>query len=182
MIEAINNKELGNPEGKDGEHAINTFKQYTKVLSAWEKAQMPIKMTPEDASEVLDLVGKFKTEGFPLSQEGNTWFVQAMLTHQLRCWEKLHKDIAKNLESEPSSAVGKKLATQWRELLSEHCMGGSIEFFFGMNLIMQAAQTKTALASSADPHGPAKTETVEALKLLRDPLAVNWIEKALKAS
>ncbi|KKQ32711.1 MAG: hypothetical protein US49_C0006G0162 [candidate division TM6 bacterium GW2011_GWF2_37_49] len=183
-IESINAGKLGDPEGPAGEDAVKAFLKYTKALVAWETTTKKAsrKVTLADATELLELINKFKTEGMPLNADGNMWLAKAQIAHQLRCWEQLHKDITENLDANPDGAVGNKLANQWRELVAQSCMWGSIEFFFGVKLLMDAAQAKAQIHVPAMLTPEQQKIVQDNLGLLCDPMALSWIEKALKAN
>ena len=177
-IELINSKQFGNPEGPDGERVIKIFNKYSQVQVMWAKTKKSKKMTKSDATELLETIKKFKAEGMPLNPEGNLWFAKAIVAYRLRCWEQLHKDITKNLDADPESAAGKKLAEQWRELIADSCAGGSKDFTFGMTLLMNAAREKLEMQDKTEI--TPKPEIAQYAKMAVDPMALSWIEKALR--
>ena len=119
-----------------------------------------------------------------LSPEGNVWFAKALVTYRLQCWEQLHKDITKNLDADPEGKVGDKLAAQWRDLISDTCMGAQKDFFFGITLLMDTAKAKVDLNDKTKIKASSKIkdkkEIVQYAKILLDPMALSWIERALK--
>jgi len=183
-IEMINSGKLGDPEGPDGQHVAKVFLKMSQAQAKWEAATKTTKkMTKADASDLLETIETFKIKGIPLSTEGNAWFARALVAHQLQCWEQLHKDITKNLDADSESETGKKLAKQWRELILNHCIGGgSKDFHFGVMLLMNAAQDKVKLEDHI-VRTPTQTQRVaQNAKIMLDPMALSWIEKALRAN
>jgi len=187
MVEAINAGKLGDPEGPDGERAAKIFLAYTKASAAWGATQKALQETTIQDVQEAAAFGKMAGEmiakgGGPLSGEGNKWFIQARIAYRLRRFDDLYQDIKKHLEADPESAMGKKLAARWCELIAEDCMGGTIEFFFGMKLLTEAVQTKIALLGQ-DASTPEQRLSIvqNGLKMISDPMVVFWIEKALKA-
>jgi DNA-binding transcriptional MerR regulator len=182
-IEAINSLKLGDPEGPDGRKAVTAFLANQKALTAWEKHKEKLTATQEDAEEMMALIDKFKTEGIPLSPEGNMWLAKALTAYWLHTWENLHQEITKNIHEDPAGAVGQKIVTQWREIISNQCMGATLDFFLGMTLLREAAQSKVVLQDpqaqkSLQEQGP---EMIKCAPMMLDVMALSWIDKALKA-
>ena len=183
-ITQINSGQLGDPEGPDGQRIIDVFSKLQKAQLAWEaKTKVTHKVTRADADELLETISTFKTKGIPLSPEGNAWFAKALAAHQLRSWEKLHQGIIKNLEEDPAGWAGEKLAKQWRELLTDQCAGAPNDFFLGFMLIMDSVRNKVIQQNpeAAQQLAQEMTKAGQDLKLLQDPMAIDWIMKALKA-
>ena len=95
----------------------------------------------------------------------------------------LHQEIIKHLDEEPSSEVGGKFAKQWRELLADQCAGAPNDFHLGFMLIMDAVRSTVELQNRAiaQPLAQEMAKTAQDLKLLTDPMSIDWIMKALKA-
>jgi len=171
---------LGDPEGPEGECMVKDFLAFSQAIKMFEDAQVSKKMVSEDAADVLKTAYKFKVEGTPLSTEGNIWFSKALTAHRLRAWDELYQSIAKNLNTDPKDEAGKKVATKWRNLIAEHCMGAPEDYFLGIMLLIESANTKIQLEEQAKlPSGGEKLLTNA--KILGDPMALDWILKALKS-
>ncbi|HJM68815.1 MAG TPA: MerR family transcriptional regulator, partial [Candidatus Babeliales bacterium] len=144
-IESINGMQLGSPEGPEGERVVKTFLEFSKALIKWEEKNKSQKLTQSAASDLLKMVKELKAKGIPLSSEGSIWFAKALIVHRLRCWDQLHKDITKNMNADPEGEAGKKLAKKWRDLVAEHDIGDSKDFFFGTMLLIESARGKVEL-------------------------------------
>lgn len=179
----INNTQLGDPEGPEGEQAIKIFTEYMKACHTWNQAQqINPKTIQQDAADAFDLGQKLGTKEItPMSQEFSLWFAKAQIAHRWRLWENLHEEIRKNLDTAPESEAGKKLATQWRDVVSAHFPAQSPQDFqIGQMLIGQDLQQKIALQGPKAP-GEAQSMVMETMKkMLGDPMATIWIEKALR--
>ena len=183
-IAQINSGQLGDPEGTDGQRVIDVFLKLQKAQLAWEaKTKANHKVTKADADELMETISSFKTKAIPLSTEGNVWFARALSAYRLRQWETLHQEIIKHLDEEPSSEVGGKFAKQWRELLADQCAGAPNDFHLGFMLIMDAVRSTVELQNRAiaQPLAQEMAKTAQDLKLLTDPMSIDWIMKALKA-
>ncbi|HJZ24071.1 MAG TPA: MerR family transcriptional regulator [Candidatus Babeliales bacterium] len=183
-VEALNHNKLDNPEGPEGERVIKTFLAFSQANMEWGKEynQAKQRMTQDDAGEINTLIAKhvdcFKTqskEGAVLNFEGSMWFTKALIAHQLRGWQEIYQEISKNLDADPESNVGKKLATKWRDFIAEHTMGGNTDFFLGTKLLMESANSKAVLSGQAAP------QLFDDMKLLKDLIAMDWINRALQA-
>lgn len=173
-VESINNMQVGDPEGPDGERIAQAFLKFQKALLTWEKETKANakKMTKEQADKLLKNIEKFRTEGIPFNAEGNAWFAQALAAYRLRQWVHMYQEIAKNLDATPEGEVGKKLAKQWRDLVAENCWGEK-DMVLGHLFMMDAFRTK-ALRKTQQP-------MTEDLKGCSDPMGIDWILKALTA-
>jgi DNA-binding transcriptional MerR regulator len=182
-IKAMNGGQLGDPEGPDGERAVNAFLKLLHVQAKLNAAGATEKMSKKDAAEMVQNIQKRMALGVPLSLEGSTWYARAVNAYHLRRWDKLYQDIAKNLDADPESEIGKKLAQQWREVVAENCPGGgSIDFHFGHTLLMNTVRDKSALQEASGivqtPEEKQKT-ILNDLKMMSDPRATMWMLMAL---
>ncbi len=76
------------------------------------------------------------------------------------------------------SAVGRKLAKQWRERVLEQSMSEDTDFAYGCALLLDAARMRAGLKDSAKyPKTPFDKNDV---KMLLDPMALDWIMRALR--
>lgn len=185
-VEAVNSGTLGDPEGPDGERVINAFLDLMKANKKLEAAKSSIKMTKEDAAEISESAGTVLAKGIPFKPEGNRWFTQALVAHRIRSWNTLFQEIVQNIGAAPEGDAGKKMAALWRERLVEQSMNDNIDFHYGFMLLMDAVQTKQAfknlpvVAAEAPPQ-VANQAVTEDLAFMRNPMAVDWIERALRA-
>ena len=183
-IEQMNNGQLGDAEGPEGQRIYKVFLELRRVQVKYDeaiknKAKM---MTKEDASELLQFIDKALREGIPLNKEGTLWFAKAQIAYSLNCWKNLYEEIQKNLEADPEGAAGKKLATQWRKIIEDNCWGSN-DFFLGFKLLMESAKAKAELKSQRETSAfspEVVQEMANDIKMLRDPMATNWILKALE--
>jgi len=150
-------------------------------LQKFKKTKPSKKMTKSEASDLLNFIEKSRTEGIPLSKEGNIWFANALTAYRLQCWENLYKEIIKNLDADPEGNIGKKLAAKWRGVISQHVVG-SKDFYLDSKLLMESAQTKVGLQDSATITPEQRQKMMQdSLKMLLDPMVISWIEIALRS-
>jgi DNA-binding transcriptional MerR regulator len=188
-IESINTGQLKDHEGQEGKKAVDAFSKMTQAKVAWEATALKNeKMTKESATDLLETIEQFKTKEISLSLEGQMSFAKALTAQRLQCWDTLHQDIIKNLDAAPEGQAGKKLAKQWRDLVAEHCIGGGPnDFHFGVNILMETARGKVELQDLTEQSPEQKQQNAlkgqrmaDAAKILRDPMALDWIFRALK--
>ncbi len=187
--ELINNKQLGDPEGPDGEQAVKVFTDYMQACNAWTKTQQmtwdkikQINTIQKDAADAFAFGQKIATkEIMPMSPEFSLWFAKAQITHRWRLWERLHEEIGKNIDADPESEAGKKLAAQWREVISAHFPAEAPQDFqIGQMLMGQDLGQKVALQGPKAP-GEAQSMVMDTMKkMMGDSMAILWIEKALR--
>ena len=181
MIIKINNQKVGDPEGADGKKAVEICLELSKAIMESEKTTEYKKVSSKQATDLLTSIDKFRSEGIPLNPEGNMWFAKAQTAYHLECWNKLYKEIIKNIDSDPSGQKGKTIANKWRELILQHCNGSPIDFCFGTKLLMQTAQSKLALKNLPEQTPEEKQQIFkDNTKMLMDPVAMHWISTALK--
>ena len=161
LFTAINSGKLGDPKGPDGTRAVEAFLEFQKFSAMLDAQKANKKITEAEAQEIVEYAKRNVAGEGALNKEGSIWFGQAMIEYQLQLWTKLHKDISNNLNIDPESAVGKKIAEQWREILAMNCMGSTIDMMFGIQILH-------------------KMHPQKATELCLDPMAIQWIDKALK--
>ena len=177
--ESINSMQLGNPEGPEGERAVKDFLAFSQAIEMFKNTEKSEKMTEANASDLLKTAYKFTIEGTALSSEGNVWFAKAIIAHRLHSWDELYQTIAKNLKADPEGEVGKKVAQKWRNLIAEHCMGAPEVFTLGIMFIIESANAQVQLTKETKL--PTAQHLYDNAKILHDPMALDWILKALKA-
>ena len=182
-LKAMNSGQLGDPEGPDGQRAVESFLQLMQAQAKLNAGAIkPVEMTKEDADEMSQYIQKCLSQSIPLNPEACSWFARAMNAHKLRRWQTMYQDITKNLEADPESEIGKKLAQQWRDVVAEHCQGGGpIDFHFGTTLLVNTLRDKAELqkASGIEQTPEQKQELLNGFKMMQNPMAIMWIFKAL---
>lgn len=142
-------------------------------------------ITQEDAAELLEYIKTCQAKAIPLTPEGAKWFGLANAAHRLRRWQAIFQEITHNLDTAPEGDAGKKLAAQWRELLAQQSMSDNLEFNYGFMLLMDAAKTKQALTGQSAGFTTSEYITNQAdigdLKFMGNPMAIDWMMRALKA-
>ncbi len=175
-VEAMNVGKLGDPEGPEGERIMKIFLKCRDAAFKYGSSIKHKKMTEQDASDLTKYINKCISEGIPFTPEGAMWNAKAIHASRLRFWGQLYQEIKKNLDNDPEGEMGKKVAKQWREFLATQCFGMTVEYALGTKLLLESVQTKFALRQEPFPVQAEETQ------LLRDILALVWINNALKAS
>ena len=184
-IELMNNMQLGDPEGPEGERFAKIFTTYLKITREYEEKHKDDKYKKISNSKVLQETKELISKGIPLSKEANMWFAKALVTYRLNQWKKVYQDIVQNLDSDPKGAKGKKIAQEWREIVDGQRIA-SQEFSLGIMLWQEAALGKSRLMpekqskqESSDSQFLIRECKVKNIELFLNPSAVHWLQTAL---
>lgn len=185
-VESINNMQLGDPQGPDGERMAKAFTEFLKISvsnKSYKDMQLPNKDMEHEIKETIK--NKYK---IMLNLEGNLWFAKALTAHRLKRWENIYQDIVKNLSSEPEGPKGKKIAEQWRNLINEHTGWAPPEFNLGMQFWQDLEKSQPALqkaekASTFVPDIDAIMKQAQTgyKAFAFNPSAITWIIRALES-
>ena len=172
-IETINSMTLGDPEGPEGERIINLFIDITKKTKESMDRQRKLN------SDILRSIKEGSVTELPLSPEGNMWLAKASLAYYLKRWEQIYQDITKNLNTDPKSSMGKKIAQRWRELVNEQFIGTPPELAIGAMIWQETAQQMDELQKHPAPLSVQEQVKQVHVELFFNPEALSWIEEAL---
>lgn len=173
IIEQINNKQLGDPEGPDGERIISFILDVTKKMKRYFSEHMKL------GSSILKSIQSGQLTQLEITPEGANWLARAQLSYWLKRWDGLYNNIVANLENNPQGKEGEVLAQEWRNLINEHLAGGSRDYLMGIILWQEAARQGEEI--KAQTHVPSPQEMIKKchIKLLFHPEASFWINQAL---
>jgi len=182
LIEQINNKELGDPEGPQGQTTVKTY------LDILKKTKDSFSEQRKLSASILRSVRQGTISNTPLTAEGNIWIAKASLAYWLDKWDALYKEIGKHVTSDPTGTTGKKIAAAWRNLIDEQFLGTSPvsgtspSLAMGTILWQEIARQKTEITELKTV--PSTQEQIKKIQvpLFFDPEALEWIETALDAS
>lgn len=176
IIEKINNKELGDPEGSDGELVAKFMYDLAKKLKAIFAEQLKFN------SGLIADIQSGKISQFQTTPEGTLWLSKAMLSYKLKGWNTLYDTIVENLKSDPRGKIGKKIVDEWIRLINEYFSMGSRVFLTGILLWQDTAKQHhefKGLKKMLSPQEILKQQVH--VKLFFNPEAVSWISQALEA-
>ena len=114
IIDQINNKELGDPAGRDGERVVCFMHDLSKKMKKIFTEQITFN------SSLLEDIKSGKLSQFQTTPEGTLWLSQAMLSYWLKRWDTLYDNIMENIKSDPAGKTGKKIAEEWTGLIDEY--------------------------------------------------------------
>jgi DNA-binding transcriptional MerR regulator len=174
IIEQINNKELGDPTGPDGERIATFFHELAIKMKKIFSKQIKL------SSSLLQSMRSGKLSQLPVTPEGAMWLSKATLTFWLKRWNALYEAILANLQSDPESKVGKKIAKEWTGLVDEYFLKGPHYFFTGILLWQECARQEHELKESTVTLSPKEMVKPYHVKLLFNPEAASWISRALE--
>lgn len=175
MLEKINRKEYGDPEGPDGEAVI----EFQRKLI--EKTKDTITEQRHLGADVLKSMkeGRFASDKW--TPEVSHWLACAGMSYWLKRWNKLYDEIVANLSSDPKGTAGKKIASDWRRLIAQHLCVPPIDLAIGVMLWQELARQDAELKEQKTMPTPEELAKKIHTKLLFNPDALCWIEKALLA-
>lgn len=174
-IVEINQMQLGDPEGPDGERVVKIFYDLVrKTKKSWTQQR-------KFNAGVVRKIKSGQMSELPLTPEGNLWLAKASLAYWLKRWDHVYEEISKNLKQDPAGAIGKKIAKMWRELINDHFMGASPDLAMGAMIWQEEARQQAELAELVTPPTPQEVIKKVRVKFLLDPDAFNWIEAALES-
>lgn len=177
IIDQINNKELGDPAGPDGERVITFMHDFGKKMKELFNQQMKF------GASLLESIQSGKLSQLQATPEGINWLSRATVSYWLKRWEKVYNSIVENLSSDPTGKIGKKVAAEWNGLIDEYFSFGSRPLAIGMILWQEIARQNYQLNQELKEKAiPSPQELVKQLhiKLCFNPEAISWISRALE--
>lgn len=174
IIEQINNKELGDPAGPDGERVAKFMYDLAKKLKAIFTEQLKFN------SGLIKDIQSGKISQFQTTPEGTLWLSQAMLAYKLKGWNTLYDTIVENLKSDPQGKIGKKISEEWTRLIDDYLSMGSRSFLTGILLWQDSARQQDELKGLKEMPSPQEVVKKLHIKLFFNPEAVSWISRALE--
>ncbi|GEM_PF-1259033 len=177
ITEQVNNNELGDPAGPDGERVVRFTHDFAKKLKAQTAQQMKL------GASILASLQSGKLSSLQATPEAINWFSRAHVSYWLKRWNSLYDTIVENVKSDPQGKVGKKVAEQWTGLIDDHFSSVCRPLAIGMILWQEIAKqddelTKESTGSKAMPSVQELAKRMH-VKLMFNPEAISWISQAL---
>ncbi|HXW52639.1 MAG TPA: MerR family transcriptional regulator, partial [Myxococcota bacterium] len=123
--------------------------------------------------------GKFASDKW--TPEVSHWLARAGISFWLKRWDKLYDEIVANLSSDPEGTMGEKIASDWRNLIVQHLCVPPIDLAIGVILWQELGRNDSELKEAKKMPTPEELAKKVYAKLLFNPDALCWIEKALLA-
>jgi DNA-binding transcriptional MerR regulator len=174
IIEQINNKELGDPAGPDGERIVCFMHDLAKKMKEIFSKQLKFN------SSLLGDIQSGKISQLQTTPEGTLWLSRAMLSYWLKRWDTLYNTIVENLQSSPEGKVGKMIAAEWTGLIDEYLSMGTRSFLTGIILWQDIARQDHELKGLKQMLSPQEMVKQVHIKLFFNPEAASWIGRALE--
>ncbi|MBA2652612.1 MAG: MerR family transcriptional regulator [Tatlockia sp.] len=174
IVEEINQKKVGDPEGPDGERIVNF------VYALGKKMKQFFTQNVKLSSSLLESIQSGKLTQLEISPEGYHWLGKATVAYWLKRWNFLYEKIVDNLSSDPKEKVGKELSKDWRTLIDDHMAIGSKDFLTGIMLWQEAARQDQEMKALKTMPSPQEMLEKVHIKLLFNPEAASWISQALE--
>lgn len=174
LIEQINNGEMGDPAGEDGERVVqfmhDLFMKTKKVFSQQVKFN----------SKLLADVQSGKLSHFQTTPEAMLWLSRAKITYWLKRWDAIYDEIVANLTKDPKGKAGKLLADQWNDLINQYTAFGNKAFMIGTLFWNELEKQNNEFAGLKQMPSPQEMVKKVHVKLFYNPDACSWITQALE--
>lgn len=174
IVEQINNKELGDPEGPDGERVMTFVQEVAKKTK--ETFTKQLKLT----SSFMASIQSGKISQLRFTPEGNLWLRRATLSYWLKRWDAVYNNILENLKADPEGKIGKQIAITWKALIDEYFAMGSQSLLVGMMLWQELARQDHELKEYKTILSTQDMVKQFHIKLFFNPEAASWISRALE--
>ncbi len=174
IIEQLNNKELGDPEGAEGEKVAAFMHNLAKKMKALFTQQVKL------SSSLLESIKSGTLTHFEVRLEGTLWLCRATLSYWLKRWDTLYTSIIDHLSSDPEGEIGKKIAREWTGLTDDFMSVGSRSMMTGIMIWQELARQQHELKDLTIMPAPQEMVKQFHIKLLFNPEAASWISRALE--
>ena len=174
IIDEINQKRVGDPEGEDGERIACFMYDLAKKMKKFYSQQLKLGVS------MLKSIQSGQLTQLELTPEGITWISRAFLAYWLKRWDSLYEKIVENLASDPQGKMGKALANEWRVIIDDYFSAGSKDFMTGLVLWQETARQDREIKELKAPQSPQEMLQKMHIKLLVNPEAASWISQALE--
>jgi DNA-binding transcriptional MerR regulator len=173
IIEQINNKELGDPAGPDGERVACFLYDMAKKMRKLFSEQIKL------SSSLMASIQSGKISQLQFTPEGAMWLSRATLSYWLKRWDALYNTIVENLQADPEGTIGKKISGEWNGLIDEYFSMGCRSLLTGMMLWQELARQDHELKSRTTLSTQEMVKQFH-IKLFFNPEAASWISRALE--
>ncbi|MBA3535903.1 MAG: MerR family transcriptional regulator [Tatlockia sp.] len=174
IIEEINNNELGDPEGPDGERVASFMYDLAQKMRKSFTKQLKLN------SSIIASIQSGKLSQLETTPEGTQWLGLASLYYWLKRWDEIYDHILENLKADPKGKVGEKIAAEWTGLLDLYFSMGSRALITGVIVWQDLAKQEHELKELKNMPTPQDLVKRLHLKLFFNPEAVSWISQALE--
>ena len=174
IIDEINQKRVGDPEGEDGERIARFIYELAKKMKKFFSQQLKLGVS------MLKSIQSGQLTQLELTPEGATWMSRAILAYWLKRWDSLYDKIVENLAADPHGKMGKTLASEWRVIIDDYFSAGSKDFMTGLLLWQETARQDREIKALKAPQSPQEMLEKVHFKLLVNPEAASWISQALE--
>ncbi|MFA6527662.1 MAG: MerR family transcriptional regulator [Candidatus Babeliales bacterium] len=172
-VELINSGTLGDPEGPDGQRMVKIFEDLSHKMKNLGGRLRILN------ADLLRSAKEGKLSQFPMTPEGGVWVAKASLAYHLKRCNDSYQDIVQNLSADPEGPVGKRIAAEWRNHVSEAFTGMPRDLGVGLMLWQEMGRQQAALKKQTTPISYEEQIKGIYVPLYFNPEAMAWIEKAL---
>ncbi len=174
LIEEINQQNVGDPEGEDGERIATFMQHLANKMRRFFTEQIKL------SSSIMESIQSGQLTQLELTPEGIHWLSRAMLATALKRWNNLYNQIVDNISSPPEGELGKQLAREWRELIDNFLASGNKDYLIGILLWQNIAHQSHEVSQLKAQSSLQEMLKPWSIKLLYNPDASAWISKALE--
>ena len=174
LIQRINDQEVQDPAGPEGEQAVLFINDLAKKLKIHFSEHIKL------SSSILKSIQSGQLSSLELTPEGQLWLSRAILAHWLKCWGTLYENILENLSQNPEGEQGSIIAHQWQAILNDYFSAGPRAFLPGIIVWNDLSRQQNELEKLTTIPSPKDMLKQVHIPLLLNPEAVAWIGRALE--
>ena len=175
IIDQINKKLVGDPEGTDAERIVSFMQDLAKKMKHFFTQHVKL------SSSLLESIQSGKLTQLEITPEGANWLSRAMMAYWLKQWNELYDKIMANLQQNPTGKAGKILAKEWRDLIESYFSTGPKDFLIGILLWQEVARQDQEIKELKTIPSPQEMIKPYHIKILFNPEASAWISQALES-
>lgn len=174
IVVEINQQKVGCPEGADGERIACFMLDLSRKMKQFFAESIKL------SSSLLKSIQSGQISQMEITPEGAAWLSRAITAYHLKRWDTLYNKIIESLTVSPEGDIGKKLAQEWRGLINDHLSAGNEDFLIGLLFWQEIARQDHEMKEAKTIASPQDMIKPWYIKLLFNPQASTWINKALE--
>lgn len=174
IVAEINQKKVADPEGADGERIACFMLDLSRKMKQFFAESIKL------SSSLLKSIQSGQLSQMEITPEGAAWLGRAITAYHLKRWDTLYNKIIESLALPAEGEMGKKVAQEWRGLIIDHLSSGNEDFLMGLLFWQEIARQDHEAKEMKAITSPQDLIKPWHIKLLFNPEASAWINKALE--
>lgn len=173
IIQSINEQRLGTPESAEAIKALEFLRQLGNKMKAYIVDDIKF------SSSLMQDMQSGKISQLETTPEATLWLSRAMLFYTTQKWQAVYQLILDNVQEDPESLIGKKVANAWDDVLNQMLEAGPKSFLMGSMIWNDLCKQQHQLKDKTEMPSPQEMAKDLHVPLFFNPEACQWITKAL---